>query len=226
VKRREFITFGRWRAAAPHGPQHVRWITWHPLRSSARLRVVESTILVYLRSATFARAYPLMVGVVALIVTVSMTVPFASILIGAILLRREHWRAIVLLSSLGSATGGMVLYVIFHHWGWPQLAAAYPELLQSKAWSDATIWVSTYGTWALLAISATPLPQTPALIFTAVSRLPLWEVFVALLIGKLIKYGAYGFLAARFPSWFEYFILRDVIDKRDERGPSKQGERP
>jgi membrane protein YqaA with SNARE-associated domain len=226
VKRRQFITLAQWPAAVPHHPQHIRWITWHPFRGSARWRVVESTILVYLRSATFARAYPLMVGAVALIVTVSMTVPFASILIGAILLRREHWREIVVLSSLGSATGGVLLYVIFHYWGWSHLAAAYPDLLQSKAWSDATIWVSAYGTWALLAIAATPLPQTPALIFTAVSRLPLWEVFVALLVGKLVKYGTYGFLAARFPSWFEYFILRDVTVKRDERGRSKQGERP
>jgi len=108
-----------------------------------------------------------MVGVVALILTVSMTVPFASILIGAILLRRDYWREIVLLSSLGSATGGVVLYLIFHHWGWTQLADGYPELVQSKAWSDATTWVSVYGTWALLAIAATPLPQTPALVFTA-----------------------------------------------------------
>ena len=38
-------------------------------RSSARLRVVESTILVYLRSTIFMRAYPLMVGVLALILT-------------------------------------------------------------------------------------------------------------------------------------------------------------
>jgi hypothetical protein len=71
-------------------------------RSSARLRVVESTILVYLRSAIFMRAYPLMVGVLALIFAVSMTVPFASILISAILLRRDHWREIVLLSTPGS----------------------------------------------------------------------------------------------------------------------------
>src|SRR6266508_3410374 len=89
---------GHWHEAELPGPRRVRWMTWHPLRRSGRLHVVESAILVYLRSATFARAYPLMVGVVALILTVSMTVPFASILIGAILLRRDYWREIVLLS--------------------------------------------------------------------------------------------------------------------------------
>lgn len=192
--------------AEMHSPRYLRWVTWHPLRGSALLglRVVETTMRLNLRRATSARTYPFVVGVVGLILTVSM-VPFASILISAILLRRDHWREIVLLSSLGSATGGVVLYLIFHHLGWEQITSAYPDLMQSKAWSDATRWVSAYGSWALLGIAATPFPQTPALIFTAISRLPVLEVFIALFLGKLLKYSVYGFLAAKFPSWFQHF---------------------
>jgi hypothetical protein len=52
------------------------------------------------------RAYPLMVGINALVMTVSMTIPFASILISAVLLRRDQSKEIVVVSSLGSATGG------------------------------------------------------------------------------------------------------------------------
>jgi len=37
---------------------------------------------------------------------------------------------------------------------------------------------SAYGTWVLLGIAA--MPQTPALIFTAMWRLPVFEVFLAL----------------------------------------------
>jgi len=106
-------------------------------------------------------AYPLVVGVVALILTVSMTIPFASILIVAVLLRRDQWKEIVLVSSLGSATGGLILYLAFHYLGWSQIAAYYPDLPQSKAWADAARWVSAYGTWALLGFAAAPLPQTP-----------------------------------------------------------------
>ena len=51
--------------------------------------------------------YLLVVGVVALMLTVSMTVPFASILIVAVLLRRDQWKEIVVVSSLGSATGAV-----------------------------------------------------------------------------------------------------------------------
>jgi hypothetical protein len=41
--------------------------------------------------------------------------------------------------------------------------------------------------------------------FTAMSRLPVSEVFRALFLGKLLKYGVYGWLAAEFPSWFQRF---------------------
>ena len=158
---------------------------------------------VALRRAILAGTYPLMVGIMALAMTVSMTIPFASILIGAVLLRRDQWKEIVVVASLGSATGGLFLYLIFHYLGWNQIVDAYPDLTKSKAWTDATAWVSDYGTWALLGIAAMPVPQTPALIFTAMSRLPVSEVFLALFLGKLLKYGLYGWLAARCPAWVE-----------------------
>jgi membrane protein YqaA with SNARE-associated domain len=126
--------------------------------------------------------------------------PFGSILIVAVLLRRDRWGEIVILASVGSATGGPALYLIFHHLGWNQVLAAYPDLTRAKAWSDATLWVSAYGIWALLVIAASPIPQTPALILAAMSQLPPAGVFV-LFLGKLLKYAVYGFLAAKFPSW-------------------------
>jgi len=116
----------------------------------------------------------------------------------------------VLISSLGSATGGLILYWVFYYLGWSQIIAVYPELMQSKLWSDATRWVSAYGTWALLGIAALPLPQTPALIFTAILPLPALHVFLALFIGKLLKYGFYGWLAANFPFWFNH-VVREIF---------------
>jgi membrane protein YqaA with SNARE-associated domain len=157
----------------------------------------------YVQETMPERTYLLTVGIIAFCITVSMTIPFASILIGAVLLRHARWKEIVLISSLGSATGGLILYSIFYYLGWSQIAAAYPDLIRSKAWSDATQWVSAYGTWALLGIAAMPLPQTPALIFTAVLPLPASEVFLALFVGKLLKYGVYAWLAAKFPSWVQ-----------------------
>src|SRR5262249_22124099 len=97
------------------------------------LRIIESTARTYLPRATSALAYPLAIGAVAFVLTVSM-VPFASILVVAVLLRRDRWAETVVLSSLGAATGGLALYSIFHHLGWSQILAVYPDLMQAKAW--------------------------------------------------------------------------------------------
>jgi membrane protein YqaA with SNARE-associated domain len=167
-------------------------------------------IRVVLQGATSLRAYPLVVGGVALLLTLSMSLPFASILVVAVLLRRDRWKEITVFASAGSASGGLLLYTVFHHLGWNYLIEAYPDLVQSKAWIDATRWLSAYGTWALLAVAASPLPQTPALIFTAVSRLPPFEVFLALFVGKLVKYGVYAWIAATFPSRFHHLVNQEV----------------
>jgi len=164
------------------------------------LRAAQNRAWAALQRVASNRAYPFAVGGIAFLFTISMTIPFASILIGAILVRRDRWIAIVLLASLGSSTGGVLLYLVFHHLGWNQITVLYPGLAGSQAWSDATKWVSVYGTWALLVFAASPLPQTPALIFTAVTRLPLLEVYLALFFGKLVKYAVYGWLAAHVPA--------------------------
>jgi hypothetical protein len=72
----------------------------------------------YLQEAMPERTYLVTVGIMAFIFTVSMTIPFASILIGAVLLRHVRWKEIVLVSSLGSATGGLFLYFTFYYLGW------------------------------------------------------------------------------------------------------------
>ncbi len=145
---------------------------------------------------------PLVVGAVAFVLTLAMSVPFASVLVLVVFLQPQRWRAIAICSALGASLGGLALYLVFHHLGWNQLLAWYPDLAASNSWRDATTWVSTYGGWALFLIAASPLPQTPAIAFAAIARLPVAEVFAALLVGKLLKYSVYGWLVARFPERF------------------------
>jgi len=186
--------------------------------------------LAVLEGAASARAYPLVIGIIACLLTVSMTIPFAPILIGAVLLSRQRWIAIVIVSSFGSASGGLFLYLGLYHLGWSEVVTLDPSLAQSQTWITVTRWVSAYGTGALLVFAASPLPQTPVLVFTAVSRLPVVEVFAALLCGKLLKYTLYGYLAARFPDWVQRYARQlpdsfagpdpadDSVDSLNARG--------
>jgi membrane protein YqaA with SNARE-associated domain len=170
-----------------------------------RAYVVRTKIVLAVSGIASQPGYPLIVGGIAFAMTLSMLMPFVPVLIGTVLVRREQWVAIVFVSSLGSAAGGLILYVAFHHLGWNQVVEAYPDLLQTAAWIDATWWLSAYGTWALFLIAASPFAQTPALLLAAVSDLAIQDVFVALLLGKFIKYGLYGWTASKFPAWFHHY---------------------
>lgn len=145
-------------------------------------------------------AFPLAVAGVAVAATLSMTVPFASLLVAAVLMAPRRWKSIALCSSVGAALGAALLYLAFHHLGWARLFDFYPDVVHSRAWSDATRWLTNYGAVSLLLIAALPLPLTPALMFAAISRLPVAEVLLALWLGKLLKYLAYAWLASAFPA--------------------------
>ena len=173
---------------------------------------VERAARAALAQATGTRRYPPMVGVLALGLTLSMSVPFGSVLVLAVLLQRERWRAITLWSAVGASIGGLLLYLVFHHLGWNQLLVWYPDIAASRSWRDATEWLTRYGSWALFVIAASPLPQTPALAFAAITRLPVGEVLVALLLGKLFKYGVYAWLVARFPDHFARYVRGETAD--------------
>lgn len=161
--------------------------------------VLESGLLRTLLKRADSRAFPAVVGAVALAATLSMSVPFAPLLVAAALMVPRRWAATAVCASLGAALGASLLYMMFHHLGWARLFAAYPDVVRSSAWRDATGWLSAYGVPALLVIAATPLPLTPALMFAGISRLPIAEVVLALWIGKIIKYLLYAWLTSRFP---------------------------
>jgi membrane protein YqaA with SNARE-associated domain len=160
---------------------------------------LESGLMRTLLRRADSPAFPAVVGAVAVAATVSMSVPFSTLLVAAVLMARRRWIAIAVWASLGAALGAALLYLVFHHLGWARLFDAYPDVVRSTAWSDATRWLSTYGVLALLVIAATPLPLTPALMFAGISRLPIVEVVLVLWIGKLAKYLVYAWLASRFP---------------------------
>jgi membrane protein YqaA with SNARE-associated domain len=144
--------------------------------------------------------YLAFVALVAFLFTVSLSVPFGSVLAVAVLLAPKRWRALTVWSSVGSSLGAVAVYLAVHHLGWQQFLSAYPDVAASKGWQAAARWVSRYGAYALFVFAALPVPQSPALIFASMVRLPVPEVWLAILAGKLLKYGVYAALVARYPA--------------------------
>jgi membrane protein YqaA with SNARE-associated domain len=138
----------------------------------------------------------------ALAGTLSATYPVTAVVVAATLLAPRRWLLIATMTALGSALGAALLVMLCHHWGWHQIYQHFPEIMHDARWIEVMAWTSRYGVPALFVIALSPLPQTPALIFAGIVRHDDFYVFMAMLAGKLLKYGCYAWLAARFPERF------------------------
>lgn len=148
--------------------------------------------------------FPPIVGGVAWLSTMTLTIPVEILVVVATLLSRPRWFPIAFFAATGSAIASVALYLAFHHLGWALLVEQYPEISNTRAWSEITKWLSDYGVLALFAFMAfpAPVPKTAVLAFAGIYRLPIAEVIAAIWIGKFIKYESYAFIAARFSHRF------------------------
>ena len=147
-----------------------------------------------------------LVGALAVAATLSMTVPVTAILLAAVMLRPRRWPLILLAAVLGAALGASALAWTFHEQGLGHLQRAYPEFSNSDSWRQVMAWIDHYGLFALAAVCALPLPQTPALIACGLGDLPISGIFLAVTAGKMAKYGVVAWMAATFPERFRRYL--------------------
>ena len=172
-------------------------------------------VMALLQGMANQRLMPSLCGLLAFGLTASMSVPVTAMLVPAVLLAPRHWRSIALQSAFGSAIGATLLVELFHDLGWAQVYQLFPSMLDSDTWQQVLAWVGEYGVIALFFVAALPLPQTPALLFCALTRQPLLEVLAAVLLGKLLKYGLTAWLSLHFPGTLRRWINRASRSRPD-----------
>lgn len=82
-----------------------------------------------------------------------------------------------------------MLTFAFRELSLPWLDAKVPELMHSAHWKHLSDWSARYGWWVLAGIAASPISQAPALLVAAMLGMPMGDVFVAVALGKSLKYG-------------------------------------
>jgi membrane protein YqaA with SNARE-associated domain len=144
--------------------------------------------------------YPLVVGLIAFILTSTFAFPFTFVLVPAVLLAPRRWLAIGLSSGIASGIGGAVLVEVFHFMGRELVLSHFPQLVASSSWQLAQDWLESNGLFALAVIAGSPLPQTPALLFYSLGNPSALGVLVAVGIGKTVKYVFLSWLTAYYPA--------------------------
>ena len=170
----------------------------------------EGAVTSLVRTAADTPWFLLACAGMAVLGTLTALFPVTVVVVPAVLLVPSRWKPVALVCALGSAVGATALTLGFHHLAWAQVYQQFPEFASHPSWVRAMQWVERYGAWALFAIAASPLPQTPALLVFAITRQDYVDVFVAIFAGKLLKYSVMAWLASRFPHLLAYGPLHFV----------------
>lgn len=165
--------------------------------------------------------YPLLVSVMAGLDLFVVVIPTDGLFISSILAKPRRWIVVSVLVAVGSAVGGFVLASLTEGFlqgvmgagetgflGW--LNPLLKQLVESPD-SSVHKWTEAYGVWAIVAGGILPLPLQPFVVGPIVAGMSVNTVFIALLLGRLIKYLALGAIAAYAPNFIPY--LKGIQDE-------------
>jgi len=136
-----------------------------------------------------------------------LLIPTDFLLVTYVLLKPKKWIAAMIWISLGSAFGALALAGILQYGGAELVEQWFPRVFQSGHWSSTSEFVRKHGAPALALISVSILPQQPGVVIAALSRMPLFEIFLSVLVGRLAKYALFSWLASHAPKQLERFAL-------------------
>ncbi len=153
------------------------------------------------------RWYLPLIGALAGLDAYIFVVPNEALLIPSVMARKKHWMRVALWMTIGSAIGATSFALLTSLYGELFLSAILPGVTKSQEWRDAVGWVQKEGAWGLALISLSPLPQHIAVAVVGLAHLPLWKVFLAILGGRGIKYGAIAWCTVRAPGLMKKFRL-------------------
>ncbi len=127
-------------------------------------------------------------------------VPNEPLIVAAAAARPKQWLALGLWATVGSALGAAsVAWLVSIGSGWILHVLHAGKLAHSAWWHDSLVAVHHHGIWGLALISLSPLPQHIAVFIAGLVRMPVWKVFLGVLLGRLPKYLGTAYLSARAP---------------------------
>ena len=146
--------------------------------------------------------YVLLVAVLAALDLFILVIPTDALLVSAVIGKRHRWVGAAVLVAVGSALGALTLAVVVRAFGADLLPSVVPESYSVRT----TLLLQHYGALALALISGSPLPQQPGVVLCTLGGMKNGTVFLAVLLGRLVKYLVIAWCAQFSPGWLARFI--------------------
>ncbi len=143
--------------------------------------------------------YPPLMGLIAGIDHYVVVIPVDGLLASSVLLNPKRWIILTICFTIGSSVGALGFVWILQFIGIERLMTLFPFVFESATWKMAQDFFQTYGSWVVFLSGASPLPQQPAVIITALAEVPFWTIAGMLVAGRLLKFTFIAFISSYAP---------------------------
>lgn len=159
--------------------------------------------------------YAPLVGLLAGADQFIIIVPIEWLMIPSVLLNPRRWLRNALWITTGCTVGAVALAAIADFYGMSIIQHWAPRVVESANWIRSLKYMNDHGAWALLLIAASPLPQQPAVALAGLSHMSLAKVFIAVWIGRAIKYCVVAYIASHAPTLLNKLFPRSKPTQKE-----------
>ena len=156
-------------------------------------------LIARLKLSTHQPWYAPVLGFLAALDYFIAVIPTDGLLIASSMATPRRWLRLFLCLALGSALGATAFAAVIQTYGNPFMDWLFPNLHQHRIWILSEQWTRDYGLGAIGIISALPLITHPVIAIAALAGTPFQKIGFMVLLGRLLKYGIFSWVAAHAP---------------------------
>ncbi len=154
----------------------------------AKIRHIFKRSILYLEQYSGRWWYDPLLAFLAAADAYIFVISVEAFLLPAVLVRPRKWAIASFWATIGSALGATSFAYLASQYGESIVTHFIPNAFNSKTWMDSSRYIADHGFLGLGFISLGPLPQHVAVAIAGLAHMKMFEVFLAILIGRGIKY--------------------------------------
>ncbi|MBC7397687.1 MAG: hypothetical protein H7333_09615 [Bdellovibrionales bacterium] len=158
--------------------------------------------------------YPWVLAFLFFIEHFVLVIPLDILLVTSVLATPKRWVKLLIASSVGFALGAVLFAYLVLLYGLSIVEKLTPGITHNAIWLQSEAWMHHYGLLAVGFFSMVPLTMHPLIAIAALNQVSLIMIGLAILAGRLFKYGILAWIAAHAPAHLHQFkFFRDASKK-------------
>jgi len=164
--------------------------------------------------------YPILLAFSATLDLFIFVIPIDTLLITSVLSVPRRWLVLSACTTVGFVMGCFLFMLVVQNYGLETAQHWVHGLDHNALWRSSEHWMNLYGLRSIFVVSLLPIALHPLLAIAVLAEVPIRSIILVLLAGRIVKYGALGWIASHSPKLlakfsFERKEMERILKKED-----------